>query len=41
MEINVTVEANYGWTGYLTEDVNYVLELETPTIEEVSEVIEA
>ncbi|PIK48012.1 hypothetical protein BSL78_15113 [Apostichopus japonicus] len=37
MEINVTVEANYGWTGFLTEDVNYVLELETPTIEEMDE----
>ncbi|PIK56284.1 hypothetical protein BSL78_06812 [Apostichopus japonicus] len=35
MEINVTVEANYGWTGFLTEDVKYVLELETPTIEEL------
>lgn len=35
MPINVTVETYYGMTGFDTKDIQYIVDLETPTISEV------
>lgn len=37
MPINVTVETYFGMTGFETKDIQYIVDLETPTISEMDE----